>query len=300
MPKIKMKFCTATVTETFESFLNSRKASGVVDKTIQTYRYHFAALGKYLNMGVAIDELTRRDLETAIAAMRNSTLSANSIRTYVITLRSFLSWCRAESLTDVDIKPYKGEESVKDTYTVAELKRLLKKPQMRSCTFAEYRNWVIVNLLVNSGCRAATLRNMHVADVNLTGGTIIYRHTKNKNFQIVPLCSEMISILREYLRVRDGAQQDYLFPNDSGEMMTENGLRCAIKRYNLSRGVEKTSIHLFRHTFAERYLMNGGNAFNLQKLLGHSTLDMTKHYCRIYDAEIAKDYDKFSPLATLK
>ena len=171
---------------------------------------------------------------------------------------------------------------------------------MRSCTFAEYRNWVIVNLLVNSGCRAATLRNMHVADVNLTGGTIIYRHTKNKNVQIVPLCSEMISILREYLRVRDGAQQDYLFPNDSGEMMTENGLRCAIKRYNLSRGVEKTSIHLFRHTFAERYLMNGGNAFNLQKLLGHSMLDMTKHYCRIYDAEIAKDYDKFSPLATLK
>lgn len=50
----------------------------------------------------------------------------------------------------------------------------------------------------------------------------------------------------------------------------------------------------------QTYLMNGGNAFNLQKLLGHSTLDMTKHYCRIYDAEIAKDYDKFSPLATLK
>lgn len=202
--------------------------------------------------------------------------------------------------TAVDVKPYKGEETVKDTYTDTELKRLLKKPQIRSCTFSEYRNWVIVNLLVNSGCRAATIRNMLVADVNLNGGTITYRHTKNKNVQITPLCSEMVSILREYLRVRDGAPQDYLFPNDSGAMFSEKGLSDAIRFYNRSRGVEKTSIHLFRHTFAERYLMNGGNAFNLQKLLGHSTLDMTKHYCRIYDAEIAKDYDKFSPLATLK
>jgi hypothetical protein len=36
MPKIKMKFRTATVTETFESFL---KASGVVDKTTQSPHY---------------------------------------------------------------------------------------------------------------------------------------------------------------------------------------------------------------------------------------------------------------------
>lgn len=300
MPKLKIKNAVATIAETFEGFLNSRKASGLAEKTIQTYRYHFSALGKHLDTGIAIDELRRADIEAAIAALRGSGLSANSIHSYVVTLRVFLAWCRAEGLTAVDVKPYKGEETVKDTYTDTELKRLLKKPQIRSCTFSEYRNWVIVNLLVNSGCRAATIRNMLVADVNLNGGTITYRHTKNKNVQITPLCSEMVSILREYLRVRDGAPQDYLFPNDSGAMFSEKGLSDAIRFYNRSRGVEKTSIHLFRHTFAEHYLMNGGNAFNLQKLLGHSTLDMTKHYCRIYDAEIAKDYDKFSPLATLK
>ena len=37
----------------------------------------------------------------------------------------------------------------------------------------------------------------------------------------------------------------------------------------------------------------------LQKLLGHSTLDMTKHYCAIFDTEITKDFDSFSPLAKL-
>ena len=39
-----MKYRAATVAESFESFLNSRKANGVVDKTLQTYRYHFSAM----------------------------------------------------------------------------------------------------------------------------------------------------------------------------------------------------------------------------------------------------------------
>ena len=110
----------------------------------------------------------------------------------------------------------------------------------------------------------------------------------------------MVSILREYLRIREGAPQDYLFPNENGKPLTESGLRQAIEKYNISRQVEKTSIHLFRHTYAQRYLRNGGNAFNLQKILGHSTLKMTKHYCEIYDADISKDYDKFSPLTAFK
>ena len=44
----------------------------------------------------------------------------------------------------------------------------------------------------------------------------------------------------------------------------------------------------------------GGDAFTLQRLMGHSTLNMTKHYCSIYDADIAKNYDRVSPLAQIQ
>lgn len=111
----------------------------------------------------------------------------------------------------------------------------------------------------------------------------------------------MCGILKEYMRIRGGGEGDFLFPTENGEQLKEHGLRSSIARYNNRRGVVKTSIHLFRHTFARKYLVDcGGNAFTLQRLLGHSTLDMTKHYCAIFDADIAKNYDRFSPLSQMK
>ena len=99
----------------------------------------------------------------------------------------------------------------------------------------------------------------------------------------------------------DELKKGNLFCTDTGSQLTENGLRQSIARYNARRGVQKTSIHLFHHTFARKYLIDcGGDAFTLQKLLGHSTLAMTKHYCAIYDADLTKNYDNFSPLAQMK
>ncbi len=295
---IKMKQVSQTVEEAFDDFLNSKRANGLQEKTLLTYEQHFHAISKELNSTQYLEDLSKREIEEAINRLRTR-LSSNSVRSYTATLKSFLSWCAAEGLTEVSIKLYKAEETVKDTYSNVELQKLLKKPNTRSCGFAEYRNWVIINLLLNSGSRASTIRNILIKDVDLENQTISYRHTKNKSIQIVPLCYEMRKILKEYMRVRDGQSNDYLFPNQDGGQMTENGLNEAIRKYNRARGVEKTSIHLFRHSFAERYLKQGGNPFDLQKILGHSTLAMTKHYCRIYDKELIKNYDKFSPLQNL-
>lgn len=183
----------------------------------------------------------------------------------------------------------------------AEPTALLKEPDIRKTTFAEYRDWLIINFLLNCGSRAATVRAIQIRDVDLDGGVVFYRHTKNRKAQVIPLCSPMIAILREYGRYRGGEPTDYLFCTETGTQLTENGLRQSIARYNTQRGVQKTSIHLFRHTFARKHLIDcGGDAFMLQKLLGHSALAMTKHYCAIYDADLTKNYDNFSPLEQMK
>lgn len=69
-----------------------------------------------------------------------------------------------------------------------------------------------------------------------------------------------------------------------------------LARYNRSRGVEKTSAHLYRHTFAKKWIMNGGDIFRLQKILGHSDLSVVKEYVQIFGTDLAVDFDKFNPL----
>ena len=288
---------TQTIREAFDDFLLQKKALGLADKTIETYSHHFGIISKYLDSSAPIAGLFKRPLDEMIERMRSAGMKDTSINSYTRTLKSFLSWCNREGLTQANITLYRCQQVVKETYTDDELMLLLKKPNLRTCAFAEYRNWVIINYLLNSGNRARTIRLIQNKDLDLENGVIYLQHTKNKRAQISPLCAVMISILREYTQIRKGEPNDYLFPNDTGEMMTENGLRCSIAKYNRRRGVQKTSIHLFRHTFARKYLVDcGGNAFTLQALLGHSTLDMTKKYCAIYNADIVKNFDNASPL----
>lgn len=274
MAKIKL-VVSATIEETFSDFIISRKTKGLAEKTLQSYQSQFQAVAKHMDVKMDIAMLQKADLDAMIISMRDASLSPNSINSYTRTLKSFFSWCNEQGITRLNIPLYKAEETVKETYSDAELAALLKKPDIRKATFAEYRDWVIINFLLNCGSRAATVRAIQIRDVDLDGGMVFYRHTKNRKAQVIPLCSAMVAILREYLRHRGGKAADYLFCTETGSQLTENGLRQSIARYNTRRGVQKTSIHLFRHTFARKYLIDcGGDAFTLQKLLGHSTLAM--------------------------
>lgn len=78
--------------------------------------------------------------------------------------------------------------------------------------------------------------------------------------------------------------------------MTLNSLGNAVWNYNHSRGVEKTSMHLFRHTYAKLYIQAGGDSFRLQKLLGHADLTMTRRYVALYADDLRANYDALNPL----
>ena len=124
---------------------------------------------------------------------------------------------------------------MKETYSDDELMTLLKKPEA-DCKFCEYRNWVIVNFLLNSGCRAATVRNIQNQDVDLSRKQIVLRHTKNGKVQVIPLCSAMVGILRDYMAVREGTSSDYLFCN----------ICPCCQRQSRLAGIPKTNHRSFR------------------------------------------------------
>ena len=172
--KIDLRQNQTTSKQLFSDFLVSCKARGLSEKTIQSYESHMRCIGKYLDLDTPLSDLQKKEIDRMIAKMRDKGLSANTIASYIRVLNAFLSWGREDGLTNLKIAPYKGVEVIKDTYTDEELKLLLRKPNMKKCTFEEYRNWVIINLLLDCGCRAATVIAIENKDVDLTNGPISY------------------------------------------------------------------------------------------------------------------------------
>jgi integrase/recombinase XerD len=72
-------------------------------------------------------------------------------------------------------------------------------------------------------------------------------------------------------------------------------LRQVIQRIGERAGVNHAYTHKFRHTFAITYLRSGGDIFTLQALLGHSSLDMVRHYAKIAEVDVAEAHKRASP-----
>ena len=140
---------------------------------------------------------------------------------------------------------------------------------------------------------------MRICDINFTDGFITLRKTKNRKQQIIPLSESLALILREYLDIRGGESEDYLFCNDYGQKPSVRTYQQLVHDYNIKHNVNKTSSHLFRHTFAKHWIINGGDIFRLQKIMGHSTLDMTKEYVALFGNDLQIDFEKFNPLDTI-
>lgn len=228
--------------------------------------------------------------------IEKGTLNLNTINTRLNNLRVFLYYCmKNEFISEFKIHLLNAGETVKLIYTNEELEKLLKKPKTKK--FSEFRNWVMINYLLGTGNRLKTVRFLRVKDVIFESNQIYLARVKNKRQQMVPLSIQLENILHEYIEMWDLKPDDFLFPNQFGKQMTKSGYQSAIRNYNIKRKVERTSIHLFRHTFAKLYHKNGGDIVNLQHLLGHSNINITMQYVKLLGEEVADNFDILNPLS---
>jgi integrase/recombinase XerD len=228
-----------------------------------------------------------------------------TITSYLRDYRAIMYYCMEHGW----IKPFKIvikdiPTPIKDCYTQKEIDRLLRKPNTDN--FTEYRNWVIVNYLLATGNRIQTIINIKVGDVDLEDGYININVQKNKKVSRISIISKMTNILREYIslyRTDDEGytiDDEYLFCNKYGEKLSDNALKRAIAHYNQSRGVNKTSIHLFRHTFAKMWIISGGDIVSLQQMLGQSSNKMVQQYANLYASDIKEKAEQHSILSNAK
>ena len=207
------------------------------------------------------------------------------------------------------ITPYRitvqaKDPDVKQVYSASEIKKLLVKPDIDN--FTEYRNWVIIKYLLATGNRVQTIVNLKVGDVDLEEGYVNINTQKNKTTMRIGLVKQIVRVLDEYIQEyrtdSDGNRLDdeYLFCNRFGEQLTPGGLQSAIADYNRSRGVTKTSIHLFRHTFAKNWITSGGDIASLQKMLGQTSIAVVQRYANLYSSDVKAKAQEHAILANTR
>lgn len=204
-------------------------------------------------------------------------------------------------MQEFKIPKLKATKEIIETYTDKEIGILLKKPDIKNCTFLEYRNWVICNFLLGTGCRARTLVNIKVEDIDIENQLINFKQTKNRKQYTIPMSNNLRQVLMEYMQYRKPeTEKDYIFVNAFGDKLEVPILSTNLRQYNISRGVMKTGVHRWRHTFAKMWILQGGDIFRLQKILGHSSLDIVKEYVDMFTNDLQKDFNEFNPLEQVK
>lgn len=301
-----MKRCALTlqspsVDVAAERFSKANQVKNLSPATLKYYDAYVKRFIDFLGNGEtpisSIELSTVEDYILSLKASKEKSMCDISVNTALRAVRAFLYYCMRQNwLPRFDIQLIKADEKVKEPYTSEELRKLLAKPDVQTCRFSEYRDWVIVNFLLGTGCRVSTLIEVKIKDLDFSNNTVLFTHMKTRKQQVVPLSKSLCTVLFEYLGYRDGQPDDYLFISECNAQLTRNTLANSISRYNRARGVEKISLHLFRHTYAKLYIVAGGDAFRLQKLLGHSDLTMTKHYVALYADDLKDNYDKYNPL----
>ena len=290
-----------STSECLDIFIKHCQTKNLSPETIKTYRYECEAFIKWYKEEqekTDIEDITADTLGEYIIFLQEKEISQTYIATKLRQLRAFLYFCMdREYLVKFTVTIPKADEVIKEPYTQKELERLIKKPT--SANWVEWRCWAMVNYLLSTGNRLATVLNVKIEDVDFVNNLIKLNKLKNRKQQYIPMSSGLKDVLKTYLRLWEHTDTDYLFPEYEGKQLSTRGAQWSIRNYNLNRGVMRTSIHLFRHTYAKYYIVAGGEATHLQRLLGHSTLAMTNHYINLYSTDLQKNYDKFNPLDNL-
>ncbi|PWW20231.1 phage integrase family protein [Cytobacillus oceanisediminis] len=88
------------------------------------------------------------------------------------------------------------------------------------------------------------------------------------------------------------------FLSNYGGRINPSWVRSRIKQYGDQAGLRdiRVSPHTFRHTFAKFYILNGGDAFTLQRILGHATMNMVRKYIQMNGEDIKQQHHQYSPI----
>jgi site-specific recombinase XerD len=287
-------------------FLVAKQAEGVTNRTLETYTteltrfFEYAASKDIFNIG----DISTADIRDFLNSLKEKKLRNITIHRYYRELKTLFFFLHQEEYIKANpmkhVKPPKVEQKQMRTFTAQEISKLLNCFDRDE--FFGLRNYCIMATFFSTGMRKMELLNLRTVDLNITNELIRIAYGKGNKERYVPIGKTLRRIFMQYLKVREEylAEDEcpWLFVSRKKAQMTGscvNVLFCKLKK-ELKLTGEKISSHTWRHTFAKNYLLNGGDVFSLQKMMGHADLETTRQYLSLNNEEMKLQHARYNPL----
>ena len=283
-----------------QGFLLHCAAEGKSPATLAWYASILGTFGQWAGESTMLGDVAVEMVRQYLAWLREPRLlhpdhrqerrpKANTIRGHWATLSAFFGWCAAEGLTADNpmerVRAPKGTLSVIDTLSQAEVNRILD-----ACL--SKRDEALVRFLLDSLCRIQEAATLPLANLDLERGRakVNGKGARERFVYFGKACRKALWLYVSVERPEPlpGTANDLVFLTHAGRPFADKSLTKHLQRLGKRAGVPRLHAHLLRHTGAIERLRNGQDVFTLQRLLGHSTLEMCHRYLRALKDEDAE------------
>lgn len=197
------------------------------------------------------------------------------------------------------LKLRKGHYPTIPSFTEDQVVALLKQPDQS--TFTGFRDFVMLSVILDCGLRVGELTKLGMNQVDVKESQLLGVIGKSKKPRDIPFCDDVRKLLIRYIKARGGLPTDYFFVTLDGRPMGVRAFQSSLHKYGEEAGIKdvRVSPHTLRHTFAKMYILNEGDPYSLQDILGHTSQDMVKRYVNLWRPEMRSKHTKSSPMRHL-
>jgi len=276
-----------TIGEIRDLYLLTGTASGWSHNTLETAKRVLKflidsdyGLGRELSCDDIQEErllhylIDRRRLGRRGKGMRYSTMN-----TEFLVIRRFFKWAnRSVHISEPmlqTVTPPRADYQVFEPLTDDEIKKIfastLRSPQLTA----------IIALALECGLRRTELATLKLENVNFDNQTVRV-FGKRRKWRIVPFGNTFQMLVERHLVWRELIHplSDTLFVNEDGTEFTGTKLQARLATVRKHTRIKRLHWHLFRVTYANRFLALGGDSFLLRENMGHTSFKAVATYIR--------------------
>jgi site-specific recombinase XerD len=221
-------------------------------------------------------------------------------------VRSFSTWAYEEGYLDENVMRRLKLPHIPKTFPEPlgeeEIQRVLSATL--EGTRERLRNFSIMMLFLDTGIRLDELVNLKLSKIDFAVGEMAIFGKGGKERK-VPIGLQAKKALLNYLSKErpdpaNPQDEECIYLTVDGFPITHGAVEKMFQRVKKLTGLPKLHPHACRHTFSVRYLVNGGDAFSLQRILGHTSLEMTRKYVNLASADVKDKHRLYSPMDNLR